>query len=250
MNYGLYVILLIFCMNALSFLIAWKWQTDKLTDFTYSASFIAVCILSLWYYPLYPKGIILCALVIFWAARLGYYLFSRVHRMSKDDRFDAMRPYFFRYGAFWLLQALSIFIIILPVTLFFYMGEKTTGPLSYGGTILAIAGFLIEAIADSQKNRAKKIFPGEFVSSGLYSFCRFPNYLGEILFWIGVFIVAQFIPGVFFFLALLSPIWIALLLIFISGIPLLEKKQMAAYGTDPRFLEYVKKTPRLWPNIY
>lgn len=250
MSYWLYVILFIFCMNGMSFLIAWKWQTDKLTDITYSASFMAVCILSLWYYPLYPKGMVLSALVMIWAARLGYYLFSRVHRIKKDDRFDAMRPYFFRYGAFWLLQATSIFIIILPLTLSYYMGEKAAGPLSYGGTMLAAAGLILESLADSQKNKAKKIRPAEYVSSGLYSFCRFPNYLGEILFWAGVFLVAQNISGVYFFLALISPIWIAVLLIFISGIPLLEKKQMAAYGKDPRFLAYINRTPRLWPGIY
>jgi protein-S-isoprenylcysteine O-methyltransferase Ste14 len=58
--------------------------------------------------------------------------------------------------------------------------------IGWAGVALAGVGLLIEAVADEQKLEAKRAAPAEPVMGGLYSWCRHPNYLGEILFHLGV----------------------------------------------------------------
>jgi steroid 5-alpha reductase family enzyme len=118
------------------------------------------------------------------------------------------------------------------------------------GVVIWLLGWIIESIADFQKFKFKQKNPDSFFNGGLYSKVRHPNYLGEILVWIGIFIFT--IPSLdgWAWLSIISPIWIVVLLVKISGIPLLEDKAWKKYGDNPEFKKYLKNSWRLIPGLY
>ncbi len=230
----------------------WFKQSDKLTDLIYSLSFFVVAIFLYFQSSNTITTFILTILICLWAVRLGGYLFWRINKMKKDTRFDERRPNFSSLLNFWLLQTGSILVILIPAIIFY---GKPNAEIQLA-QIIAIAiwllGFLLESIADFQKSnfKSKPENKGKFVQSGLWSIVRYPNYLGEILCWIGVFLFCTpvFISGNW--ISIISPIWIIILLVFISGIPLLEKSSKEKYGKMKAFQQYVETTSKLIPGVY
>jgi steroid 5-alpha reductase family enzyme len=105
------------------------------------------------------------------------------------------------------------------------------------------------SVSDSQKSafKGKDENRGRFVSNGLWRYSRHPNYFGEMLVWWGLFVYAvPFLDGAAFVVAI-GPIFITVLLLFVSGIPLLEKSAEARYGADPAYREYKRRTSILVP---
>ena len=108
---------------------------------------------------------------------------------------------------------------------------------------------MIEAVADAQKSafKAKEENRERFITSGLWSYSRHPNYFGEMLVWWGLFIYAvPFLQGAAF-AVVIGPLFITLLLLFVSGIPPLERSAEAKYGDDPAYREYRRRTSMLVP---
>lgn len=121
------------------------------------------------------------------------------------------------------------------------------------GWSLFAVGFFIEALADHQKSnfRANPENAGRFISSGLWSIVRHPNYLGEIVLWSGLGLAAlPSLRGLERWSTLLSPVFITLLLTSVSGIPMLEKSGIKRWGSDPNYQLYLRNTPRLLPFIW
>lgn len=247
---------IILIINFLAFLFAFKWQTDKLTDITYSLSFIVAVLYSYVSSPDWSwVQMSIAVAIVLWAIRLGGYLFWRVHKVGKDDRFDEMRPIWYSYIKFWILQALSICVVVLPAVIALHKnsgGGDVLNVATIGGLILIVSGWFIEAIADYQKSAFKSKTKGQnvFMKSGLYSIVRFPNYLGEILFWIGIFILATPYLDSWEYVSIVSPIWIIVLLTRISGIPLLVQSHDIKYGSMSSYQEYKKSTAKLVPGVY
>ncbi|MFP4656189.1 MAG: DUF1295 domain-containing protein [Candidatus Woesearchaeota archaeon] len=106
----------------------------------------------------------------------------------------------------------------------------------------------IESFSDFQKLTFKKQpkNKGRFIKSGLWKYSRHPNYFGEILCWIGVYVFC----GVWMW-GLISPIFITTMLLFVSGIPLLEKKADEKWGGSREYQKYKHETPILipWKNM-
>lgn len=242
-------------LNILLFIIAFKRQTDKLTDFSYSLSFILVTALS---YMLSDNRSLAFALataaVLAWALRLGAFLVIRIRKFGKDSRFDEMRSDFFRFLKFWVGQAVVVWILLLPLL---FMAEKPSSELSLV-TILGLLGFcfalVIETMADLQKFRFK-LDPsnkGKWIDSGLWKYSRHPNYFGEILVWVCIFIAAlPSLQGIEILIGLLSPLVIFLTLYFVSGIPPLEKYADSQWGSNKDYQAYKKRTSLLvplWPR--
>ena len=94
------------------------------------------------------------------------------------------------------------------------------------------------------------LFQGRFISSGLWGISRHPNYLGEILLWSGLFVSASSVMRGKELLSVLSPMFVALLLTKVSGIPLLEKSSMRRWGTEAAYQDYLKNTAVLIPYIW
>lgn len=117
------------------------------------------------------------------------------------------------------------------------------------GLIIALFGILIESIADAQKSNAKKKNPKRFVSNGLYKIVRCPNYLGELIIWIGIFISGiTSINGLGQWIITIIGI-IGITYIMFSGARRLELRQERTYGENKEYQEYVKSTPILIPFI-
>ena len=121
--------------------------------------------------------------------------------------------------------------------------------------LLWISGFLVEAVADEQKRRFRHRTRQDsetakgFIDTGLWGLSRHPNYFGEILLWSGIAIMALPLLQGWQYLALVSPVFVYLLLTRISGIPLLERSADQRFGADPRYQRYKADTPELWPRL-
>jgi steroid 5-alpha reductase family enzyme len=237
-------------VNAAFFTIAAIRKTDVVTDLSYGLSF-ALLALALPYLGAHKIVQLIAALmVLLWAFRLGGYLFGRILRIKVDHRFDEMRDKPLRFARFWILQAVSVAVIMLPVS--YLLGRKSVpgfGSWAIAGVALWLVGLVIETVSDAQKSAFKGTEKnrGSFVSSGLWKYSRHPNYFGEMLVWWGLFVYAvPFLHGAAF-ITVIGPVFLTLLLLFVSGIPLLEKGAEAKYGTDPAYREYKRRTSILVP---
>ena len=188
-----------------------------------------------------------------WGIRLSIFLFIRILKTGKDKRFDGVRECFKRFASFWLLQAISIFIILLPTTyILLSQEEMSLNWVSSVGLVIALTGILIEGIADSQKFifKNKEENRGKWINSGLWKYSRHPNYLGEIMMWVGVFVYCLVYVNGIGLITILSPIYITVLLLFVSGIPTLEKKDEQRYGDSKEYQEYKRDTGILFPKFF
>lgn len=237
-------------VNAVFFAIAAIRRTDVVTDLSYSLSFalLAIALPSLGARE--PVQLVAALLVLVWAVRLGGYLLTRILRIKVDHRFDEMRDKPLRFARFWLLQAISVAVIMLPVTYLVSRDDASGfGAWAIVGVAMWLVGLVIEAVADAQKSsfKGKEENRDRFITSGLWRYSRHPNYFGEMLVWWGLFLYAvPFLDGAAF-AVVIGPVFITLLLLFVSGIPLLERSADAKYGDDPAYREYKRRTNILVP---
>lgn len=236
-------------VNILAYIWAYKKQSDHLTDISYSLCFIAVTLYFLVAYGNLSAGrVVLASMVILWGIRLGGFLFYRIHKMGKDSRFDAFRGRASGFLKFWLLQSLSISIIVLPV-LFGLLAPDIE--VNIYALLLWSIGWILQSFADWQKFSFRTHYPStSFISDGLFTYVRHPNYTGEIMVWISIFWYVSSVLSGWEWIAVISPIWIIILLIAISGIPLIEIANKKKYAGNVDFQKYVSKTWRLIPFVY
>jgi steroid 5-alpha reductase family enzyme len=246
-SYNILTTLIIsFAVQALFFTVAASFKTDKVTDLSYSLSFAILSILLvLWNRAFAPVQLIAAALVVVWASRLGAYLLSRILKIGKDARFDGKRGNFLVFLRFWLIQAVAVWVVMLPVTVLLSLPSvPALGALPLVGAFLWGIGFGIEAVSDAQKYafRNDPNNEGRWIQSGLWKYSRHPNYFGEVMLWWGLFILAlpSFSASLLF--TLISPIFITLLLLFVSGVPLLEKSAEEKHGTNSEYQAYKSRT--------
>ena len=237
-------------VNGAFFAVAAARRTDVVTDLSYSLTFALLAIVLPFTGARRTSQLIAALLVLLWAARLGAFLFRRILRMKVDHRFDEMRDKPLRFARFWLLQAITVAVVMLPVS---YLLDRSSAPgvgaWGAAGAAAWLAGLLIEAVADAQKSafRARDENRGRFIATGLWRYSRHPNYFGEILVWWGLFLYAiPFLDGAAF-VVVIGPIFITLLLLFVSGIPLVERSADEKYGDDPAYRDYKRRTSILVP---
>lgn len=255
----LFSLIIAIIFNLIAFLIAFKYQTDKLTDITYATTFMVITF-SLFFIDkenISPYQLLIGAMPILWAIRLGGYLLTRVMDTGKDHRFDSFRAIWWKFGSFFALQAISIWVIALPymIALSSTISQENMAFNSVWlpiGGIIFLFGFIVETVADVQKYNFRKNpkNDGQFMDKGLFSIVRFPNYTGEILVWIGIFIACIPVLESGEWASIFSPIWIAILLIKISGIPYLEASNRERYGHLAAFQKYKKETKQLIPGVF
>ncbi len=245
---------LIFLIQWLAFIPAYLLQTEKFFDLTGSLTYISVVIIALVFSKAPDtRTILLSALVVIWAARLGIFLFRRIHKAGKDDRFDEIKPSFIRFLTVWTIQALWVtFTISAALVAITTTARKEPDFFVVAGLLVWLIGFAIEVIADAQKSRfkANPDNKGKFIQTGLWSRSRHPNYFGEIVLWIGVAIIALPVLRGWQWVALISPVFVTILLTRVSGIPLLEKKADEKWGGQEAYEAYKKRTPPLIPRLF
>lgn len=196
---------------------------------------------------------LLLAITAMWGLRLSFHIFKRNHNKPEDFRYAAWRQ---EWGVWvipraflqvYLLQALMMLIIGSPL---FYALNRPKEVMTFGkgsilvlGLVIWFVGYYFEVIGDRQladfKNNAQN--KGTILQSGLWKITRHPNYFGEATMWWGIALMVIASTG--WWLALISPIVITYLLLFVSGVPLLEKK----YAGRPDFEAYCLKTSKFVP---
>ena len=196
---------------------------------------------------------LIAAAVMIWALRLGPFLFMRIKKAGEDQRFRKIKLSTPRFLLTWTLQGTWVFITAgAALAAIMRPNTDALGGVFYVGVILWIIGFLVEVIADNQKSRFKADLAneGRFINTGIWSRAQHPNYFGEIVLWTGVAVMAwpSLSESALIFLA--SPLFVALLLTRISGIPLLRKTAGARWGDDPEYQAYLKETPVLIPRLF
>jgi steroid 5-alpha reductase family enzyme len=244
---------LIFLVQWLVFIPSFINQTEKFYDITGSLTYISITFLAVLFSPkLDIRSVVLMLLVLIWAGRLGAFLFRRIHKSGKDDRFDTIKTSFWQFLNAWTLQALWITLTVSAALIAITSSNhKALDAFFFIGLIIWLFGFTIEAIADQQKNdfRANPENQGKFIQSGLWSKSRHPNYFGEITLWIGILIITMPVLQGWQWIAVLSPLFVTLLLTKVSGIPMLEKKADAKWGSQEDYETYKRNTPVLIPKL-
>jgi steroid 5-alpha reductase family enzyme len=247
---------LAFAINWLVWIPASLWRTERFYDLTGSVTFVAVTALAL-VATRAPGGaasvwrVVLAAMVVVWAVRLGSFLFVRVRRDGSDGRFDKIKVHPLAFLATWTLQALWVSMTVAAALAAITVADGLGGVWAMLGVIVWLIGFAIEVVADTQKRRfrADPANAGRFISTGLWSRSRHPNYFGEILLWSGVALMAVPTLSGWRWVVLISPVFVWLLLTRVSGVPLLEARAAARFGDDPAYGAYVKHTPVLVPRL-
>lgn len=240
-------------INIAMFIPAFINKTDKLTDISYAVTFAFVATLAFLASNQTLAHLLLLIAILAWSVRLGGFLLIRINKMGKDSRFDGMREKFWSFLQFWLLQGVSVFVVLVASLLLFDVSRPTLTLVSWLGLSVFVAGLLLEATADLQKFRFK--FSGkkkkhEWIDEGVWRMSRHPNYLGEMMVWTGLYMfVFPSLSGLEIFGGLISPLYIIGLLMFVSGVPLLEKYAAKKWGKDKAFKQYKKEVPLLIPTF-
>lgn len=201
---------------------------------------------------LYVQTGLILLLVTLWGLRLFIHLARRNWNSQEDYRYVKMRK---RWGttlvdlkAFlnvFFLQGVLLFLISLPIITSFADPKKTMAWWQVLGVFIWLIGFFFEVLGDRQLEQFKKkeANKGKLLTSGLWALTRHPNYFGEATCWWGIFLIS--LTGIGNLWLIISPMIITLLLLFVSGVPLLEKK----YKDRPDFQEYAAKTAKFFPII-
>lgn len=243
-----------FLIQWLAFIPAFWAQTEKYFDLVGSLTYLSLIALVLLLPMAEPTGartLLLATLTGLWAIRLGSFLFVRVQRRGKDGRFDEIKTQGPRFLASWTLQGLWVFLTLLPALTAMTSSRAPQLDLwAMVGGLIWLSGWLIEVVADRQKSAFNESpdNAGKFITTGLWAWSRHPNYFGEILLWFGVFIIAVPSLAGLQWLALISPIFVMLLITRVSGVPLLEQRADARWGNDPAYQTYRDSTPVLIPR--
>ena len=250
-------VLLAYVIHWIAYIPAYLFQTEKFYDLTGSVTYLSV----VWFVFLstYKSislnfgNLILVLLISIWTIRLGLFLFMRIHKAGEDRRFRTIKPNFTRFLMTWTLQGMWVSMCLLCVltALSSYSGVVMNS-IFFIGLIVFILGLSIEIIADYQKTVFRRNIENKdkFITTGLWSLSRHPNYFGEILLWTGVAVMSISSLQGLQYITLISPIFVYILLVYISGIRILEDQARKKWGHLDSFKEYLKNTPRLFFKIF
>lgn len=243
--------LLLLIFFTIIFVIAQILKNNAIVDSFWGPSFLLVAVYTLLVSQ--EPGIrsyVLTAMVVIWALRLFFYITVRNWNKPEDYRYVNMRkrwgssfPTLKAYANVFLLQGVLSYIVGLPIISTNTSPDQSLTLLSYLGIALWVIGFLFETIGDAQLKafKAKSENKGKLMTTGLWAYTRHPNYFGEAAMWWGIFLVSVVNPLDLPFIV--SPVIMTLLLLFVSGVPLLEKK----YKDREDFKAYTRRTNKFFP---
>lgn len=245
-------VLFAFIIQWVLFVPAFLFKTEKFYDI--SGSFTYISIISYVYYQSYLlKGfnlgnLILVFFIGFWAVRLGSFLFLRIHKAGEDKRFRLIKRSPTQFFMTWTLQGMWVSLCsACALTAMASDQGLIINNWFYIGSFLFLFGLAIEIIADYQKTIFRKDEKNKdnFIKTGLWALSRHPNYLGEIILWLGISVISFSSLSDWQYITLISPIFTYLLLVHVSGVRILESNGKKKWGHLKNYNEYIDKTPML-----
>jgi steroid 5-alpha reductase family enzyme len=260
-NFPIYALAVIiaFAMQWIVFIPSFIYKTEKYYDITGSATYTTVIIISMVLSGNYSlRSLLIMSLVLIWTLRLGVFLFRRIIKAGEDKRFREMKKSGLQFLRAWTIQGLWVSFTAAAALAAITADSEIIADYNFYdwimlsvGLLVWLIGFAFEATADRQK----KLFinnpdnQGKFINVGLWSISRHPNYFGEITIWVGMALITLPTLQGWRFFALISPIFVFLLITQVSGVPLLENYADKKWGGQADYEEYKKNTPVLIPKI-
>ena len=243
-------VLLAFIIQWVLFIPAYLLQTEKFFDISGSITYISV--VSYCFFNFYDPenlnigNVILSIIIIIWALRLGSFLFIRIKKAGEDIRFREIKKSPTRFFMTWTFQGMWVSLCSACALAGIAKGI-IINDYFYCGLAIFLIGFIVEIVADNQKTkfRSNPKNKDKFINSGLWKFSRHPNYMGEILLWLGISIISFSSLEGLELATLISPFFTYLLLVYVSGIRILEYNGEKKWGHLESYKIYKKNTPRL-----
>lgn len=233
------------------FILALMRKDNSVVDSFWGLGFIIVSV-----YSLVQSGeidlrkAIVNTLVVIWGLRLSVHIMIRNKGKEEDFRYKAWRKswnffYLRSYFQIFLLQGFFMLVISAPVWFINFNQGGKLGIWDSLGLLLFGIGFMTEAMADYQLSvfKHRSSAKGKLITTGLWAVSRHPNYFGEALLWWGISLYALSYPNGWY--TLISPVVITLLLRFVSGVPMLEKK----FQKHPDWEKYKSATAPFVPFV-
>lgn len=198
----------------------------------------------------FDAQILVTLLVVIWGGRLTWHILRRIKATnSEDPRYVELRKTWkgnVRFNIFsriYVTQALIALLICIPVIHINLFADNGITPLAWFGAFVWLVGFGFEVVGDRQlrnfvTNPSNK---GKLMDKGLWKYSRHPNYFGELTQWWGIFIICFTTP--FGWVGIIGPVLISYLILFVSGIPLNEKR----FEGRPGWAAYKRRTSVLLP---
>ena len=249
-------VMLAFLIQWVAYIPAYIFQTEKFYDLTGSLSYLTV----IWFVffssnnlsGLNIQNLIVVTLISVWAIRLGTFLFGRIHKDGEDKRFRTIKTSASQFFMTWTLQGMWVSICTMcAITAISSSQGIIANSLFYLGLAFFIVGFAIEVVSDQQKSafRAVPENKEKFITSGLWSKSQHPNYFGEILLWSAIALLSISSLNGTQYLTLISPIFTYVLLVYISGVRMLDDMGNKKWGHLEEYKEYKRNTPTLFLKL-
>ena len=249
-------VMLAFLIQWVAYIPAYIFQTEKFYDLTGSLSYLTV----IWFVffssnnlsGLNIQNLIVVTLISIWAIRLGTFLFGRIHKDGEDKRFRTIKTSASQFFMTWTLQGMWVSICTMcAITAISSSQGIIANALFYLGLAFFVVGFAIEVVSDQQKSafRAVPENKEKFITSGLWSKSQHPNYFGEILLWSAIALLSISSLNGTQYLTLISPIFTYVLLVYISGVRMLDDMGNKKWGHLEEYKEYKRNTPTLFLKL-
>jgi steroid 5-alpha reductase family enzyme len=250
MNY-LVTFAVLFAFFVITFIIAQAKKNNGLVDIAWGLGFVTSALLSwLLRRPQGPVPLVITLLVVVWGVRLTGHIARRNIGKPEDFRYAQMRSnwnpatfYLRMFVQIYLLQLVLSYAINLPVIVRNLQGHTGWNLATTLGLVVWLGGFCFEAVSDRQLRlfKADPANRGQLMTRGLWQYSRHPNYFGEAAQWWGIYLMAISDGSYLWLIA--SPLLITLFLLYVSGVPLLEKK----YAGRPDWEDYKTRTSKFFP---
>lgn len=251
MNIFLQITFLLLIYYSILFVIGVRCKKHSIVDIAWGFGFV---IIGIYTYIMSPeqnlRSTIVTVLTLLWGIRLSYHIGKRNIGKPEDFRYIQLAK---KWGTRWvvlkaflhvyLLQLIILYLVALPVIIINTYSETSFKLLDYIGITVWIVGYLFEVIGDYQLKdfKSNDNNKGKIIKIGLWRYTRHPNYFGESVMWIGIYILSLSVKfGIY---TIISPVLITYLLIYVSGVAMLEKK----YDNNKEYKQYKNETNAFFP---
>ena len=248
MNFYLLIAGIVFAYMCMWFAASVKAGRNDIADIAWGLGFVVVAWTSAFISGFSSISLLINILVTVWGVRLAWHIHKRNRKKKEDPRYAYVKQsgsnvYLQSFLKVYMFQGILLYIISIPVMAINHIGSYQIGMLEAFGIVVWIVGFYFESVGDSQLAAfiRRPENKGKLMTTGLWKYSRHPNYFGEVTQWWGIFLIVASIPGGL--LTIIGPVTITILILFVSGIPLLEKK----YAGRPDFEQYKKRTSIFFP---